>query len=99
MPLYEYRVGELYHPERTSWEETPSYQFRGGQHELVLFYRRPSSHEVQEIRKGTARFAFHVEEGVLLVLFKFGDLNWADSPFSWHLVQSDETGASRASGE
>jgi hypothetical protein len=83
-------VGKLYNPDRTSWPETNQYNFRAGQHELVIFYERPTAEEVEAFSKGETEFAMHFERGVIFFLYKFGDLAWADATYSWHLVPEDE---------
>lgn len=90
--LHTYTVGDLYHPDRTDWPETPQYNFRGGQHELVLFYRNPSRPEIRGARKSPLDLALVVELPLILLLFRAPKLTrgWSDAPFSWHLVGEDE---------
>lgn len=85
--LHEYRVGTLYHPGRTSWEERGVYQHRSGAHELVLFFERPTPAEVRAVREGEAAFAVLAELPVLIFCYRFGTaLPWSDAPFSIHLL-------------
>lgn len=88
--MYSYEVGQLYHPDRTTWGETPQYNYRGGGHELVLFYGSPTSREIRDVRRGLAQFAFAVEEGVIFFLYRFGEQPWSDAPYSIHLVPEAE---------
>lgn len=84
------RVGHLYDPERASWPEGTQYAFRGGAHELLLFFRGPTAAEVEAVRRGRARFALYAQGDLLVLCSKFGDQPWADAPFSWHLLPEGE---------
>ena len=83
-------VGQLYHPARTTWPETAQYQYRSGQHELVVFMREPTAAEVRDYRKGRARFSLVVQQPVILMLYRLGAEPWSDAPYSWHLVPEPE---------
>jgi len=88
--MYVYQVGTLYHPDRTSWPETPSLRMTTKGHDLTLFYSRPTSAEVQAVRNGVAQFAW-VDAGAVGVLaFRLGDLPWADCPY--HPYGEEEAG-------
>lgn len=52
--MHAYEVGQLYHPSLRSWPETPQYNYRSGEHELVLFLASPSLREVEDVREGEA---------------------------------------------
>lgn len=69
--MHRYKVGQLYNPARSRWEELPEYNFRNGQHELLLFFRSPSRAEIESVKTGQARFAFTVERGVIFFLYEF----------------------------
>lgn len=94
--MHEYAVGKLYIPGRTSWPEGGEYNYRGSQHELRLFFRRPSAAEVDAVRQGPAEFGLVAEPWVpgcevLVLLYRFGgDAGWSDAPYSWHLVPPDQ---------
>ena len=89
--MYAYEVGKLYNPNRNVWPEAVQYSFRGGGHELVLFYRRPTASEIQDVRTGKASFALAVDQDVLYFLSNFGEAtHWDDSPFSIHLVPEEQ---------
>lgn len=85
-----YRVGELYNPNRTQWEERMDYNYRAGVHELRLFLSRPRPIEVQQIKQGEANFRLFVEGDILFLLFRFGSLLWGDGSYNWHLVDEEE---------
>jgi hypothetical protein len=88
--MHIYEVGKLYHPGRTSWPETATYSFRGGQHELLLFYERPTEREIEDVRKGQADFALYVKDPVIALCWRFSVGDWSDAPYSWHLVPEAE---------
>lgn len=69
--MHRYKVGQLYNPARSRWEELPEDNFRNGQHELLLFFRSPSRAEIESVKTGQARFAFTVERGVIFFLYEF----------------------------
>lgn len=66
--------------------DVAQYNFRGGQHELVVFFNRPSAQEVGWFRSGLAKFALYVNGDVLVFLFKFGGMGWSSAIYSWLLV-------------
>lgn len=95
-PLYAYKVGDLYHPNKRHWPEGYDYNFRSGQHELRLFLRTPHLQEIEAVRKGAARFSFNTFGGPEVLFFSFGfqtpdggELN-GDGSYSWWLVPEDE---------
>lgn len=84
-------VGQLYLHGRTHWPECTQYNYRGGAHELLLFLGSPSPAEIKSVRQGGARFALHVEQPVVLLLWSFAPgLPWSDASYSWHLVPAHE---------
>lgn len=88
MPTF--RVGQLYHPTRTTWPESAQYSYRAGTHELVAFYPNPSFREVKAFASGAAQFGLFTRSPALWLLSRFGDLPWSDHPYSWHLVPEHE---------
>ncbi len=89
MALFE--VGKLYNPNKQRWLEASQYSFRGGQHELVLFFNNPTPREVEEVRRGTAEFALHVERPLIVLCYRFGDgVPWSDAPYSYHVLPEHE---------
>jgi hypothetical protein len=86
-----YVVGSLYNLSRTSWPEASQYNYRAGQHELVLFFPAPSKGEVLDARKGDCEFALFVEAHAIFLLYRFGkSIQWSDAPFSYWLVPENE---------
>ena len=84
--MYLYEVGKLYSG-RKRWPELAQYNYRGGEHELILFLGGPNKKEVEDVKNGDAEFALFVERDLIILLYKFGQsIDWSDAPFSIHLV-------------
>ncbi len=88
--MHNYEVGKPYSATRKVWPEAVDYNYRGGEHELRLFWTQPSVGEVYEVSKSRADFAMLVDEGVIFMLYKFGTMQWSDAPFTIHLVPEEE---------
>jgi hypothetical protein len=91
--MAEFQVGKPYNPNVRHWQEAVQYTFRGGQHELTLFFRNPQLNEVQAVERGRKEFALVVDGDVIVFLFRFSGANpnqrgipWSDCPYSWHLL-------------
>ena len=85
-----YTVGQPYVAGKRNWREWAEYNFRGGQHELRMFYNNPTAEEVSEIREGIARFAIYPLHDVIFFCWKFGALPWSDTGYTIHLVDAEE---------
>lgn len=82
MSYHQLAVGSPYDPTRNRYTQTE--QFRVSEHicELVRFWPSPSRDEVAQHQYGEASFALVDESPDLLVLaYKFGSLDWSDTPF------------------
>jgi len=89
--MHQYEVGKPYHPNRRSWPERGVYEYRGGQHELLLFWSQPTTKEVEDVKRGPAEFALYTEGPLIVFLFRFGrNTPWSDSPYTIHLTLPDE---------
>jgi len=89
-----FKVGELYNPKVKQWPEGTQYNFRRGQHELLLFFAGPSAREVTAVRNGEAEFALYAEGPLLVLLYRFGapgeGVPWSDATYAWHLAEPAE---------
>jgi len=89
MPVLE--VGKPYIPGRTSIDPRAEYNFRAGQHELLLCFSLLSEDEITAVRTGEAEFALFIYGLVIFFLYRFHPtINWSDAPYSWHLVPADQ---------
>src|SRR5215831_8746401 len=76
---------------RTQWLEEVEYNYRGGEHELRMFFSAPGRQEVEAVRKGRCEFALAVEGPVIFLVYCFRPtVDWSDAPYSWHLVPENE---------
>lgn len=89
-PMHVYEVGKPYIPGRTQWPEIGEYNFRGGEHELRLFFSQPSAQEIANVARGRAEFGLFVEDEQIIFLYRFGHGEWSDAPFSIHRVPASE---------
>lgn len=93
-------VGQPYIPGKVRWDEGVEYAWRGGGHELRLFFASPSAKEIRAIRKGMAEYALVVAPPVVLLLFRFGSMEWSDAPYTIHLEgEQDRTPPPDVAGE
>lgn len=89
--MHRYEVGQPYHPSRRAWPEGAQYNYRQGQHELVLFFRSPTAREIEAVRHGQAEFGLYAHDDLLVLLYRFGaGVPWSDAPYSWHLLDPQE---------
>lgn len=89
--LHRFKVGSLYHPNHTSWTETATYQWRGGQHDYVWFMASPKPREIAAVRVEPCEFGLYVDGPAIFFQYHFPSAcAWSDAPFSWHLVPKEE---------
>lgn len=88
--MAEYRVGQRYHPDVSSWPEGTNYNYRAGYHELLIALHNPSRYEIADVRSAPAEFALVKYKDLLVLLFCFGCVGWGDAPYSWHLVPREQ---------
>lgn len=99
MEMHKFEVGQLYNPNRKSWPPgTIQYNYRGGNHELLVCLANPTSKEIASFKDGTIDFALFAEEDVVMLVFRTRTkklepgLDWSDAPYSWWLVpQAEQT--------
>jgi len=86
-----YSVGRPYNPNRVSWPECVQYNYRGGEHELALFWLAPSAQDIAAVRRGEVELAPLYARPVLYMLYRIeGACGWSDAPYSIHLVPAGE---------
>lgn len=89
--MHAYSVGQAYNPKIASWPESAEYNFRAGQHELLLFFNRPNEEEIASVKSGLAHFAFAAEAGAIILLYRFEPaIPWGDAAFTIHLLPEAE---------
>jgi hypothetical protein len=71
--------------------ESVQYNYRGGQHELLMVMGRLTEEEVAAVRSGPCDFGLLVSGPVIFFLYRFGDeIPWSDAPYSLWLVPASE---------
>ena len=89
--MYRLEVGKPYGPSVEQCPEGIEYNFRGGIHELLLRFGKPTPQEIEDVRRGQSEFALASAEGVLFLLFRFGhSVRWSDAPYTWHRVPQEQ---------
>lgn len=87
----EYRVGTIYHPGKTRWQDGTDFNFRSGVLELRMFFSHLSGSDIRAIKNGPCTFALAVIEDIIYFLFEFGRAcPWSDNSYSIHLVSENE---------
>ncbi|NYG54940.1 hypothetical protein [Nocardioides perillae] len=87
----------MYDPTRTSWPTTEQVRLGRSMAELVRFWPGATEGELRAHDRGGAQFALVDESPDLLVLaYRFGDLEWSDAPFQAQRMTT--TGAGWPSG-
>jgi len=85
--MHLYEVGKPYSATRQHWTEGADYNYRSGEHELRLFFRKPSPTEIAGVKRGLKQFALFTQGDVNVLLYKIGSMPWSDQPFSVHLTE------------
>ena len=89
--MYAYQVGQPYNPRVRQWPEGANYNFRGGQHELLLLFPHPSAAEIRGAKTGQCEFAMlKSADSLLFFLYRFAGVPWSDAPYSWWRVPVDQ---------
>lgn len=83
-----YEVGQIV-SEFVNHQEGTLFDMSDSGAELYIFFRKPTSSEVEQFKSGQ-RFEIRFTEihGVIMLLFKIGNLNWMDAPYSPHLSKN-----------
>lgn len=91
--MHLYKVGELYHPAKTSWPECNQLLYRG-ECELQMFMRSPAAAEIAAAKEGVSQFALYDRDGLIVLLHRFmparghtTGIPWSESSFAYGLMQ------------
>ena len=88
--MHLYEVDKLYSPNRTSWPEQFEFNYRSGVCEIRAFFPGLRQPEIDAYKTGKARFALYLEGVMIFLLARFGNLEWSDGAFCYHLIPQDE---------
>jgi hypothetical protein len=89
--MHKLEVGKPYHPNVSTWPEGGEYNFRAGQHELLLRFGNLKPEEIRDVAEAVCEFALTVEQGIIFLLYRFGRaIDWSDAPYAWRLVPENQ---------
>ena len=81
-------VGKLFKEGVTRYQEGCRVDLNDTGFNFCIYFNRPTDDEIYDITKGDFKFGYYLEKNVLLLLFKFGTMEWMDSPYSVHLSKN-----------
>lgn len=79
------KVGELFKEGTTRYKEGCKFDMTDSGGNLTIFYNSPTIEEIEDISKGKVQYGYYKESNVIFMLFKFGNQEWIDCPYSVHL--------------
>ena len=83
-----YEVGKRY-SEAAGHSEGVLFDITDGGIILPLYFDRPSGHEIAEMEASKpVRMGFIAKDNVIIMLLKFGSLDWMDAPYTPHLSKN-----------
>lgn len=84
-------IGKPLFEGRTQLPEAVEYNYQAGDHTLILSMKNVHPKEIEAVRSMEAEFGLYCENGVIFLLYRFGDaLPWSDSAFSWWNVAEED---------
>ncbi len=84
-------IGKPLFEERCELPEAVEYSYQSGDHTLLLSMKNLHPQEIEAVREAEAEFGLYCENGVIFLLYRFGEaLPWADSAFSWWNVSEED---------
>ena len=81
-------VGKLFKEGATRYQEGCRVDVDDTGINLFLYYNNPTEEEVKDTKGGNFKFGFYKENNAIFMLFKCGDQEWIDSPYSAHLSKN-----------
>ncbi|MFR8871637.1 MAG: hypothetical protein ACLVIH_16775 [Paraclostridium sordellii] len=55
---------------------------------VIIKFDSPILEEIKAIKEEKIKYAYYMQGNVIFMLFKFGDLDWMDAPYSVHLSKN-----------
>lgn len=84
-------VGEIYSSKHSEYSEATQYCYHNGEHDLALFWSRPTLKEINGFLGQPVELALHVEQSVLFLLYRIADTcEWSDVAFNIHQLRAEE---------
>lgn len=81
-------VGELFREGVRESKEGTIFDYNGG-FDLTIYIKTPYKNEIDAIRSGKIKVGYYVKDEVIFMLFKFGAMEWMDTPYSIHLSRGE----------
>lgn len=78
-------VGKLFKDGVTRYREGVKFDITDSGCNLFIYFDDPTKEELDSISRGEIKYGYYKENNVLLLLFKFGTIQWIDAPYSIHL--------------
>jgi len=80
-------VGTVYSATHNRYDEGARYTYHHGGHDLVLFWRGPSTREISGLRDQPVELGLYLDEPAAFLLYKIaGVCEWSDVAFNVHLI-------------
>lgn len=76
--------------ENSKWQEQSKYSLSRLGHCLFIVKNGIAAQDIADVAKGTVRLALYENGPVLFLLYKMGDNEWEEVPFSWHTQRDEE---------
>jgi hypothetical protein len=81
-------VGKQFKEGVTRYQEGCKVDITAAGIDFMVYYSAPTQEEIKDIKKGPFKFGFYDEKNVILMLFRFGNQAWMNSPYSVHLSKN-----------
>lgn len=80
-----YEIGKRY-PEAAGHEETLLFDITDDGIIIPIYMNRPDPFEINQFKSGNLiKMAYVAKNNVIIILMKFGDMEWMDAPYNPHL--------------
>lgn len=88
MQINRYVIGEKY-PNTIGHNDEIKFDLTDGGVIIPIYMRKPNANEISQLMEGAGiKMAYVARDNVIIMLFKFGDLNWMDAPYTPHLSKN-----------
>jgi hypothetical protein len=87
MQFEKFEVGQPYKPGTTKYGEGTRFDFLQSGAILELYFSRPSIDEIEDIKAGRFEIGLCERGNIIFMLFRFGNWQWMDAPYTVHLPQ------------
>lgn len=74
----------------SKWQLQPRYSLNRSGHCLFIFKSNITARDIADVSEETVRLALYEDGPVLFLLYKLGENEWEEVPFSWHTQHGQE---------